>query len=198
MKVKSTNITKTQGFISPEDKEKLLDQKCLVLWMSGLSGSGKSAIAQAVERKLHNAGKLVVVLDGDNIRHNLNQDLGFSPKDRKENLRRIAEVAKLFANNGIIVITSFISPTEKSRKQAKKIIGNRFKNVYVKCTIKECSKRDPKGLYKKVANGKIKNFTGIDAPFEEPEKADLVIDTEQESLEESTHKLYEFVLKNQE
>lgn len=198
MKIKSKNITKTKGSITPKNKERLLDQKGIVIWMSGLSGSGKSAIAHEVEKKLFVDAKFVVVLDGDNIRHGLNKDLGFSPKDRRENLRRIAEVAKLFADNGIIVLTSFISPTEESRKVAKKIIDERFKNVYIKCTVEECSQRDPKGLYKKAQNGEIKNFTGIDAPFEEPKDPDLVVDTKKESLEESAQKLYEFVLKSQE
>lgn len=195
MKPKSGNITRTKPMVTKQDKEKLLQQKGMVLWMSGLSGSGKSTIAHLVEKELYDKGKIVVVLDGDNVRHGLNSDLGFSAKDRKENLRRIAEVAKLFAENGLIVITSFISPTNESRKNARTIISQTvpFYEVYVKCDIEECATRDPKGLYKKVKDGEIKNFTGIDAPYEEPTKPDLVLDTESETKEESARKMEEFI-----
>lgn len=195
MKPKSQNITKTCSKVTKEDKEKLLNQKGAVFWMSGLSGSGKSTLAHEVERKLTEEGNLVVVLDGDNVRHGLNADLGFSAEERAENLRRIAEVAKLFAENGIIVITSFISPTQDSRDNARKIISKTadFYEVFVKCDIKKCKSRDPKGLYKKVEAGEIKNFTGIDAPFEEADDAEVVIDTGEETLEESAEGLVAFV-----
>ncbi|MDD3646990.1 MAG: adenylyl-sulfate kinase [Candidatus Dojkabacteria bacterium] len=192
---KSQNITKIEQRITKQDKEKLLGQKGAVYWMTGLSGSGKSTIAVEVERILYEQDKLVTVLDGDNVRYGLNADLGFSEEDRRENLRRIAEVAKLFAENGIIVITSFISPTKASRKKARQIISQSsdFHEIYVKCRLTECEKRDPKGLYKKARTGEIKEFTGIDSPFEEPENAELVIETDSENIDKSVQKLLEYI-----
>ncbi len=195
MQPKSQNITKTKPKVTKEDKEKLLGQKGMVFWMFGLSGSGKSTIAHEVERQLTEKGKLVVVLDGDNVRHGLNANLGFSDEDRRENLRRVAEVAKLFAENGIIVLTSFISPTQASRDEARKIISKAapFYETYIKCDIEECEKRDPKGLYKKAHSGEIKDFTGIDAPFEESKKPDVLIDTTKEDVAESAKQIIDLV-----
>lgn len=173
------------GHITKEDRNSLLGYKNKVLWFTGLSGSGKSTLAREVEKRLYEQGKLCYVLDGDNIRHGLNSDLGFSPKDRKENIRRIAEVAKLFYDAGLFVLVCFISPYKRDRKYARNLIGKDFVEIYVKCSLEECEKRDPKGLYKKARAGEIKNFTGINAPYEEPEDAEIVVDTTHKEIEES-------------
>ncbi len=174
-----------------EEKELLLKQKSVVVWMVGLSGSGKSTIARALERCLHAEGYLTQLLDGDNLRSGLNNNLGFSEAERAENLRRSAETAKLFLNCGVITICSFISPTAAVRKQAETIIGSEdFLELSVKCSFEACAARDVKGLYKKALNGEIKNFTGLDAPFELPENPWLEVDTEKESLEQCTEKIY--------
>ncbi len=174
-----------------EEKEALLKQKSVVVWMVGLSGSGKSTIARALERKLHESGRLTQLLDGDNMRTGLNNNLGFSEADRTENLRRSAEAAKLFLNCGIVTICSFISPVAEVREQAKNIIGEKdFLELSVKCSFDACAKRDVKGLYKKALNGEIKNFTGLDAPFEVPENPWLEVDTEKQSLEECVDIIY--------
>ncbi len=175
--MKSPNVEWHEGEISKKDRSELLGFQNKVLWFTGLSGSGKSTIAREVEKKLYEKGILSYVLDGDNIRHGLNKDLAFSPKDREENIRRIAEVAKLFYDAGIFVMVCFISPYRKDRDLARKLIGKEFVEVYVKCPVEECEKRDPKGLYKKARNGEIKDFTGVDAPYEEPENAEIVVDT---------------------
>ena len=183
-----------EGMLKREDKERLLGQRSKVLWLTGLSGSGKSTLAKAVEKKLHEAGRLTMLLDGDNVRMGLNRNLGFSEEDRKENIRRIAEVAKLFLNNGIITIASFVSATNETRNMARSIIGaDDFLEIYVNCPLEECESRDVKGLYKKARSGEIKNFTGIDAPFEEPENPALTLNTGRESIEESAKKIMEFL-----
>ena len=189
---KATNVTWHEHKVSREDREKLLKQKGIVLWFTGLSGSGKSTIANEVAYKLHQMGKLAYVLDGDNIRHGLNKNLGFSPEDRNENIRRISEVAKLFADAGVITITAFISPYRKYRNFCRELLGpGRFIEIYTKASLETCEKRDPKGLYKKAREGIIKDFTGISAPYEEPENPELVIDTDRYPVEESV----ELVLK---
>ncbi|MFT6181692.1 MAG: adenylylsulfate kinase [Akkermansiaceae bacterium] len=165
-------------FVSPQEKAELLGQTGTVLWMYGLSGSGKSTIAAALERQLHEAGRFVVILDGDNFRDGLNSDLGFSDEDRKENVRRVAEVAKIFASQGVIVLVSVITPKQVLRDQARKIIGEDFREIFIKASYETCAERDPKGLYAKVAAGEIKQFTGKDSGFEEPSDPDLLIDTE--------------------
>ncbi len=170
--------TQFHRFVSPEEKEALLGQSGVVLWMYGLSGSGKSTIAAALERKLHDQGRFVVILDGDNFRHGLNSDLGFSDQDRKENVRRVSEVARMFASQGIIVLVSVITPKQALRDQARKIVGSSFREIFIKASYETCAKRDPKGLYAKVAAGEIKQFTGKDSGFEEPSSPDLLIDTE--------------------
>jgi len=163
-------------------KEALLGQSGAVIWMYGLSGSGKSTLANLLERRLHEQGRLVKVLDGDNIRTGLNRNLGFSDEDRLENIRRVAEVAKLFADCGIIAITSFITPRNDLRRLAREVIGDRdLLEVYVKASFETCAARDPKGLYAKAAAGEVKQFTGKDSAFEEPERPDLILDTETES-----------------
>lgn len=177
------------------DKESLLGQRSLMVWFTGLSGSGKSTIAIALERELHQRGLLCRILDGDNIRSGINNNLGFSEADRVENIRRIAEVSKLFVDTGIITIAAFISPSNDIREMAADIIGrDDFVEVYVSTPIEECERRDVKGLYAKARRGEIKNFTGISAPFEAPEHPALTLDTSVLSLEESVHKLLELIL----
>ena len=171
-------------------KEALLGQSGTVIWMYGLSGSGKSTLANLLERRLHQEGRLVKVLDGDNIRRGLNCNLGFSDEDRLENIRRVAEVAKLFAECGIIAIASFITPNNRLRSLAREVIGDGdLLEVYVKASFETCAARDPKGLYAKVAAGEVKQFTGRDSAFEEPERPDLIIDTESLGEEECLARL---------
>lgn len=171
-------------------KEEMLKQRGLVVWLYGLSGSGKSTLAIALEQKLHERGVFTQILDGDNIRSGLNSNLGFSDEDRKENIRRIAEVAKLFANAGVVTLASFITPMAELREQAREIVGaDDFLEVYVKASFKTCAERDPKGLYAKAAAGEVKQFTGKDSGFEEPETPDLLIDTEGASIDESLQQL---------
>ena len=177
------------------DKEALLGQHSLMVWFTGLSGSGKSTIAIALERELHQRGLLCRILDGDNIRSGINNNLGFSEADRVENIRRIAEVSKLFVDTGIITIAAFISPSNDIREMAADIIGRGdFVEVYVSTPIEECERRDVKGLYAKARRGEIKNFTGISAPFEAPRHPALTLDTSVLTLEESVHKLLELIL----
>lgn len=175
----SENIhTQFHRFVSPSEKEALLGQEGIVLWMYGLSGSGKSTIAAALERSLHDDDRFVVILDGDNFRDGLNSDLGFSDDDRQENVRRVSEVAKMFASQGVIVLVSVITPKKVLREQARAILGDLFHEIFIKASYETCAARDPKGLYAKVAAGEIKQFTGKDSGFEEPEHAELIIDTE--------------------
>ena len=172
--------------LSREDKETLLGQKGVMLWFTGLSGSGKSTVAVALERELHRRGRLCRILDGDNIRTGINANLGFSEADRKENIRRIAEVSKLFVDTGVITIAAFISPTEEMRQMAAEIIGrNDFKEIYISTPLEECERRDVKGLYAKARLGEIKNFTGISSPFEAPVAPALSLDTSRLTLQES-------------
>jgi adenylylsulfate kinase len=177
------------------DKEKLLGQKAVVIWLTGLSGSGKTTIARALEKELHNRGFICQVLDGDNIRSGINNNLGFTNDDRNENIRRIAEVSKLFLNCGIININSFISPTEDIRQTAIDIIGtNDFVEVYVNAPVSVCEKRDVKGLYKKARAGLIRNFTGVDTAFEAPQNPDIELHSDKMSVEESVSLIMEHVL----
>ena len=177
------------------DRERLLNQRGCTIWMTGLSGSGKTTVARELERKLYNRGLLPYVLDGDNIRTGINNNLGFSEEDRAENIRRIAEVSKLFVQCGIITINCFVSPTIAIRQNAKDIIGaDDFLEVFVNTPIEICEQRDPKGLYAKARAGEIKNFTGIDAPFEAPVTPDLDLHTANKSVEECAAELETFVL----
>lgn len=193
---KATNIVWHEGHIVKQDRERLLGQKGVVIWFTGLSGSGKSTIAREVERRLFENGNLAYVLDGDNIRFGLNKNLGFSPEDRKENIRRIGEVAKLFADAGVIVLTAFISPYREDRNSARTLLKEgEFIEVFVKCPIEKCEERDVKGLYKKARAGEIKEFTGISAPYEEPESPELVIETDREPLEAAAEKVMEYLKK---
>ena len=177
------------------DKEELLHQHSVMIWFTGLSGSGKSTIAIALERELQKRGLLCRILDGDNIRSGINNNLGFSEEDRVENIRRIAEIGKLFVDTGIIIIAAFISPNNDIREMAANIIGKEnFLEIFVSTPIEECERRDVKGLYAKARRGEIKNFTGISAPFEAPANPALSIDTSKLSVEESVNKLLELIL----
>ena len=181
---KATNITWHEATVTAEDREQLLNQKGCVIWFTGLSGSGKSTLANAVEQILHQQRHHTYVLDGDNVRHGLNKNLGFSPEDREENIRRIGEVAKLFADAGTIVMTAFISPYRTDRDQARALLAeDRFVEVFVDCPLKVCEERDTKGLYKKARAGEIKEFTGISAPYEPPLNPEVTVNTAALSIE---------------
>ena len=186
---KSSNVVWHENHLNLDDRRELLGKKNKVLWFTGLSGSGKSTLAIEVQKKLHEKGYLTYILDGDNIRHGLNGDLGFSPEDRKENIRRIGEVTKLLYDAGVYVLVCFISPYRKDRKRVRELIGEDFVEIYVKCSLEECEKRDTKGLYKKARVGEIKDFTGISAPYEEPENAEIVVDTSKEDIDKTTVKI---------
>ena len=187
---KSTNITWHVGDVTREQRESLLGQRGVTIWLTGLSGSGKSTVAVAAEKKLVEMGKAAYVLDGDNVRHGLNSNLGFSPDDRTENIRRIGEVAKLFTDAGMIVLPSFISPYRADRDQVReKMNHGDFVETYVSASVETCEGRDVKGLYKKARAGEIPEFTGISAPYEEPDKAELILDTNSQSVEESVDQL---------
>lgn len=180
-----TNIhPETRRFLDRAAKEDLLRQKGVVLWLYGLSGSGKSTIANEVERVLHGEGRMTVILDGDNLRTGLNSNLGFSDDDRTENVRRVAETAKLLAGQGIIVLVSVITPLRRHRAAAREIIGPDFHEIYVKADFDTCAERDPKGLYAKAKEGKIGQFTGKDSGFEEPEDPALLLDTQARSIDQ--------------
>lgn len=177
------------------DREKRLQQHSKALWLTGLSGSGKSTIAQHLERHLYNKGFFAQVLDGDNIRSGINNNLTFSAADRKENIRRIAEVARLYLNSGVITLNSFISPTYEMRSMAKELIGtDDFIEVFINTPLEICEKRDVKGLYKKARKGEIKGFTGIDAPYEAPISPDIEIKTDELTIEESVEKIFNHIL----
>ena len=180
--------------LSRADKEQLLGQRGVMLWFTGLSGSGKSTVAIALERELQKRGLLCRILDGDNIRSGINANLGFSEEDRRENIRRVAEVSKLFVDTGIITIAAFVSPTEDLRQLAEQIIGkDDFKEIYISTPLAECERRDVKGLYARARRGEVKNFTGISAPFEAPQHPALSLDTSTLSLEESVRRLLDLL-----
>jgi adenylylsulfate kinase len=185
--------TQFHRFLQPADRQQMLGQQGVVAWMIGLSGSGKSTIAASVERALHDEGRFAVILDGDNLRSGLNRDLKFSDDDRRENIRRTAEVAKLFASQGVITLVSLITPREEFRASAREIVGPAYTEIYVKAPYELCAERDPKGLYKKASAGGIENFTGRDSGFEEPASANLVLDTAAESVAECTARLVAFL-----
>ena len=194
---KSTNITWHVGQVSRTDREKLLSQRGCTIWLTGLSGSGKSTIAVAAEKALAQKGCLTYILDGDNIRHGLNSNVGFSPADRTENIRRIGEVSKLFTDAGIIVFTSFISPYRGDRDAVRKIMGEGdFIEAWVQASVDTCESRDVKGLYKKARAGEIKEFTGISAPYEEPLKPEVVLDTNGQTVDQCVGTLIAYLQKN--
>lgn len=181
--------------LNKEHKEQFLDQSAKVIWLTGLSGSGKSTIAIELEKQLHQQGILTQLLDGDNVRAGINNNLGFSDTDRLENIRRIAEVSKLFLNCGVVTINSFVSPTEDVRALAREIIGEEnYYEIYIKASVEACEKRDVKGLYAKARKGEIKDFTGIDAPFDMPQNCQLTIDTEALSVEASVNEILKHIL----
>ena len=179
-----------------QDKESLLGQRGIMIWFTGLSGSGKSTVAMGVERELHAQGILCRILDGDNVRAGINNNLGFSAEDRIENIRRIAEIGKLFVQTGIVTLACFVSPTNDIRQMAREIVGKEdFLEVYISTPIEECERRDVKGLYARARKGEVKNFTGISAPFEAPVSPDIAIDTSKIPLEESVRTLTELIIK---
>ena len=179
-----------------QDKESLLGQRGIMIWFTGLSGSGKSTVAMGVERELHAQGILCRILDGDNVRAGINNNLGFSAEDRIENIRRIAEIGKLFVQTGVVTLACFVSPTNDIRQMAREIVGKEdFMEVYISTPIEECERRDVKGLYARARKGEVKNFTGISAPFEAPVSPDIAIDTSKIPLEESVRTLTELIIK---
>jgi adenylylsulfate kinase len=191
---KATNIVWHQGAVTREDRERLNGHKGCTVWLTGLSGSGKSTIAVDLEKRLLERGVRAFILDGDNVRHGLNKNLGFSPEDRTENIRRIGEVAKLFTSAGLVALTAFISPYRADRDQVRAIMSpGDFVEVYVQCPIDVCETRDVKGLYKKARAGEIKEFTGISAPYEAPEQAELTIDTSALSVEQSAQRILDYL-----
>lgn len=191
----SENVVWSPGAVTPADRAGVLGQRGCVVWLTGLSGSGKSTLAQAAEKRLIEAGQAAYVLDGDNVRHGLNGDLGFSPADRDENIRRVGEVAALFADAGLITLVSFISPYRAGRDRARAAAGeDRFFEVFVDTPVQECEKRDPKGLYRKARAGEIAEFTGISAPYEPPEKPALHLKTAGRSVDECVNELVELLI----
>ncbi len=192
------NIVWHHTTITKEDRRNRNGHHSCVLWFTGLSGSGKSTLANAVSKKLFELGVQNYVLDGDNIRHGLNKDLGFSAEDRTENIRRIGEVAKLFVDSGQFVLTAFISPFEQDRQLVRNLLEtDEFIEIYVKCPLEECEKRDPKGLYKKARNGEIREFTGIDSPYEEPSSPELIVETHLYSIEECVDQVVAYLRHHQ-
>lgn len=198
-KQKATNVTWQDGQITREDRYKILRQKGVTIWFTGLSGSGKSTIAIALEQALWNIGKLSYRLDGDNVRLGINKNLGFSEEDRKENIRRIGEVAKLFGDAGTISLSSFISPYKEDRDEVRELheaANLKFVEVFVDCSLEVAEQRDPKGLYKKARAGQIKNFTGIDDPYEAPGKPDIHLKTDEMSLEQEVEIIIDYLIDN--
>ncbi|WP_323703796.1 adenylyl-sulfate kinase [Mammaliicoccus sp. Dog046] len=193
----STNITWHDSEVTKAQRQERNGHKSVVIWFTGLSGSGKSTISVELEKALFNQKITSYRLDGDNIRHGLNNNLGFSPEDRKENIRRIGEVGKLMVDAGVVTMTAFISPYEEDRNIVRNILEEgEFIEVFTKCSLDECESRDPKGLYKKARSGEIKEFTGINAPYEEPSNPEIVIDTEHESVEQSVNKIVAYLKEN--
>jgi len=193
--IKSQNITWSDGDVNLEARTQRNGHKAAILWFTGLSGAGKSTLAQAVEKELFLRRIHTYILDGDNVRHGLNRDLGFSPDDRTENIRRIGEVANLMMDAGTICLTAFISPYRVDRQGAREIAPqDSFIEVYTKCSLEECERRDPKGLYKKARAGEIPEFTGISAPYEEPEAAELVVETDKYTLEECVQQVVDYLV----
>ncbi len=195
MSSKSTNTIWHNATVTRDRREQLNAHKGGVIWFTGLSGAGKSTLAHTVEERLHQLDCRTYEFDGDNVRHGLNSDLGFSEQDRSENIRRIAEMCALFVDAGVIALTAFISPLHKDRALVRKLMGADFLEVYCRCPVEVCEQRDVKGLYKKARAGEIKDFTGVSAPYDEPKNPDLVIDTDKQSLEESTGNVLQLLLE---
>ncbi|SMD34311.1 adenylylsulfate kinase [Reichenbachiella faecimaris] len=188
------NIIPHDHTVKQADRIKRLGYRPILIWFVGLSGSGKSTLASGLETRLFNEGINTYILDGDNIRSGLNRDLDFSDDSRKENLRRITEVSNLFVDAGTVVLTAFITPFKEERDKVRKMMGDNYVEVFVNCPLEECEKRDVKGLYQKAREGKIKNFTGIDSPFEEPTSADIEVRSHQISIEEGVQRIYDIVI----
>ena len=196
--MKSSNVIYHQATVTRKRRNKLNDHRSVVLWFTGLSGSGKSTLAHALEEKLFQKNCRTFVLDGDNVRHGLNSNLDFSQPGRTENIRRISEVSKLMMESGLIVMTAFISPFNKDRNEARKLISSEdFIEIYCKASIETCETSDVKGLYKRARKGEIANYTGIDSPYEAPENPELIIDTDNQSLEESVSTILSFLESNE-
>ena len=194
----SNNITWHDSEVTKEERQNRNGHKSAVIWFTGLSGSGKSTVSVALEKALFNEGKQTYRLDGDNVRHGLNKNLGFSPEDRTENIRRIGEVAKLMVDAGSITVTAFISPYKQDRDNVRAIFEDgEFIEVYTKCSVEECEKRDPKGLYKKARSGEIPEFTGISAPYEAPDHPEIILDTEHESIDQSVDRVIQYLKQHQ-
>ncbi|WP_251521423.1 MULTISPECIES: adenylyl-sulfate kinase [Staphylococcus] len=190
----SENITWHDSEVKKTERQQRNNHKSAVIWFTGLSGSGKSTISVALEQALFNQGMQTYRLDGDNVRHGLNKNLGFSPEDRQENIRRIGEVSKLMVDAGMITVTAFISPYREDRDAVRALLDDQeFIEVYTQCSLETCEARDPKGLYKKARNGEISGFTGIDAPYEEPTQAEIVVDTEQLSVDEAVEQIIAYL-----
>ncbi|WP_094550305.1 adenylyl-sulfate kinase [Petroclostridium xylanilyticum] len=190
---RSSNVMWHHASVTKEDRERLLKQKGLLLWFTGLSGAGKSTIANALEKRLFEMGKLTYLLDGDNIRHGLNRDLGFSVEDRKENIRRIGEVGKLFVDAGIITLATFISPLKEDRQKVRELLKENFIEIFVDCSLEVCESRDPKNLYRKARRGEIKEFTGISSPYEKPENPEITISTDKQTIEECVDRIIRYL-----
>lgn len=193
---KSSNVVWHSITIEREHREKLLKQKGLLIWFTGLSGSGKSTIADALNKELYKKTYLTYMIDGDNLRHGLNSDLGFSKEDRVENIRRVRELSRLFVDAGIITITTFISPFKEDRQKVRELVKDRFIEVFIDCNLQVCEERDPKGLYKKAREGKIKNFTGIDSAYEKPESPEITILSHKQSIDECVEKILNYLKDN--
>lgn len=187
------NLTWHDASVNRENRESLLKQRSKLLWFTGLSGSGKSTVANGLDIRLNESGKATYLLDGDNIRLGINSDLGFSMEERSENIRRIGEIGKLFVDAGLITIASFISPLKENREMVRASLGNDFIEIFVDCPLEECEKRDPKNLYKKARLGVIKEFTGITSPYEKPENPEIVINTDKQSLDECVDKILDYL-----
>lgn len=191
---KSTDITWHDAKVTKKTRHQMNGHKSAVLWFTGLSGAGKSTLSVEVEKRLHERGIHTYVLDGDNIRHGLNRNLGFTPEDRKENIRRIGEVSKLFVDAGTFTLTAFISPYREDREGVRQMLEDtEFVEIYVKCSVEVCESRDPKGLYEKARAGEIPNFTGISAPYEAPNHPEVVVETDRQSLQESAQQVIKFL-----
>lgn len=191
---KSDNIVWHDSKVTKENRRQLNDHKSAVIWFTGLSGSGKSTVSVELEKELYTQGVRTYRLDGDNVRHGLNKNLGFSPEDRKENIRRVGEVSKLMVDAGLFTLTEFISPYREDRDEVRELLEDgEFIEVFVNASVETCESRDPKGLYKKARVGEIKGFTGVDAPYEEPKSPEVTVDTDKQSLEESVQQIVEYL-----
>jgi len=192
--METKNLTWHETNVSREDRESLLHQKSKLLWFTGLSGSGKSTVANSLDKRLNEIGRVTYLLDGDNVRLGINSDLGFSIEDRSENIRRIGEIGKLFVDAGLITLACFISPLKLDRESVRNALGQDFIEIFVDCPLEECEKRDPKNLYRKARLGEIKEFTGITSPYEKPENAEITVNTKEQTVDECVDKILEYLM----